>query len=175
MSCEFAHDDGAYVLGALSPTERSAYQAHLAGCDECTRAVQELAGLPGLLARVPADVLEQPDPEPLPETMLPALVREVQRAQRRRTWTMVGTAAAAAVIVGGGSLAVGLNVGDDDAPPSAAPPVGQAMDVGRPRGDDRGPRPDRRLVGHPPRPDLQLPAAGRAVGLGRRSGPTRCS
>ena len=33
MSCELAHDAGAYVLGALSPAERSAFQAHLAGCD----------------------------------------------------------------------------------------------------------------------------------------------
>jgi hypothetical protein len=134
MSCEFAHDDGAYVLGALSPADRSAFQAHLSGCAECTRAVQELAGLPGLLARVPADVLEQRDAEPLPDTLLPGLVREVQRVQRRRMWTVVGTAAAAAVVVAGGSLAIGLNVGDDGpgtatAQPSSEAPTGQAMQV----------------------------------------------
>jgi hypothetical protein len=128
MTCELAHDAGAYVLGALSPVERSAFQAHLAGCADCTRSVQELAGLPGLLARVPADVLEPGEVSPLPETVLPALVRDVRRVQRRRTWTVVGTAAAAAVLVGGGSLAVGLSLGDD-APPSSAPPAGQAMEV----------------------------------------------
>ncbi len=128
MSCELAHDAGAYVLGALSPVERSAFQAHLAACADCTRSVQELAGLPGLLARVPADVLEAGEVSPLPETVLRALVRDVQRVQRRRTWAVVGTAAAAAVLVGAGSLVVGLSLGDE-APPSTAPPVGQAMEV----------------------------------------------
>ena len=37
MSCEFAHQDGAYVLGALSPAERREFEQHLAGCDECAR------------------------------------------------------------------------------------------------------------------------------------------
>ncbi len=128
MTCELAHDAGAYVLGALSPGERSAFQAHLAGCAECTRSVHELAGLPGLLARVSAGVLEPGEVSPLPETVLPALVRDVRRIQRRRTWAVVGTAAAAAVLVGAGSLVVGLSLGDD-APPATAPPTGQAMEV----------------------------------------------
>ena len=34
MSCPFAHDDAAYVLGALSPGERLEFERHLAGCDE---------------------------------------------------------------------------------------------------------------------------------------------
>ena len=55
MSCDFAHQDGAYVLGALSSSERMAFEHHLATCPECARAVRRLAGLPGLLARtVPA-------------------------------------------------------------------------------------------------------------------------
>ena len=52
MSCPFAHDDAAYVLGALSPAERLEFERHLGRCDDCTRAVRELAGLPGLLGRV---------------------------------------------------------------------------------------------------------------------------
>ncbi|WP_233606455.1 zf-HC2 domain-containing protein [Micromonospora sp. Llam0] len=35
MRCDYAHDDGAYVLGALSPAERAAYEHHLAGCPSC--------------------------------------------------------------------------------------------------------------------------------------------
>ena len=50
---DFATSDGAYVLGSLSPADRRAYEAHLATCDACSAAVSELAGLPGLLARVP--------------------------------------------------------------------------------------------------------------------------
>ena len=60
MSCEFAHSDAAYVLGALAPADRLAFERHLAGCAECTRAVRELAGLPGLLGRVDASILEHP-------------------------------------------------------------------------------------------------------------------
>ena len=51
MSCEFAHDDGAYVLGALSPAERLAFERHLAAAPSAP-ARSELAGLPGLLGRV---------------------------------------------------------------------------------------------------------------------------
>ena len=43
--------DGAYVLGALSSSERREYEQHLAGCAACQRAVSEFAGMPGLLAQ----------------------------------------------------------------------------------------------------------------------------
>ena len=42
--------DAAYVLGALSPADRQAYERHLRDCQECQDSVQRLAGLPGLLA-----------------------------------------------------------------------------------------------------------------------------
>jgi hypothetical protein len=133
VSCEFAHFDGAYVLGALSPSERSDYQAHLSGCADCTRAVQELAGLPGLLARVPADVLEPRADEPLPDTLLPALVREVRRTRRRRGWAVAGAAAAAAVVVGGGSLVLGLSLDHGESDLAGPAPSATASEpVGRP-------------------------------------------
>ena len=56
----FAEYDAAYVLGALSPEDRRDYEAHLATCDDCARAVGELAGMPGLLARVPREEVELP-------------------------------------------------------------------------------------------------------------------
>lgn len=61
MTCELAHWDGAYVLGALSPTERLEFEEHLTRCDDCSRSVRELAGVPGLLAQVgPDDLLPVP-------------------------------------------------------------------------------------------------------------------
>jgi hypothetical protein len=99
VSCRFAHDDGAYVLGALSPAERLDFERHLEGCDDCTRAVRELAGLPGLLGRVDVSVLEHPAvDEPLPDTLLPALSREVRRDRRRRSFVAAALAAAAVVV-----------------------------------------------------------------------------
>jgi hypothetical protein len=113
MSCGFAHDDGAYVLGALSPTERVAFKQHLAGCEECTRSVAALAGLPGLLGRVDAAVLEEPPADELPPSLLPALLREV-RGRRRRTLTTLGLAAAAAVVAAAVPIGLG-QLGDEPA------------------------------------------------------------
>lgn len=119
MSCPHEHLDGSYVLGALSPDERLAYERHLPTCAACTRAVRDLAGLPGLLAQVPADTVEAADdPTPIPGTLLPTLVREVRRQEHRRraaTWLV---AAAAAVVLGGGAAVTVLGVdgrgGGDD-------------------------------------------------------------
>jgi Putative zinc-finger len=110
-SCPFAHDDAAYVLGALSPADRLEFERHLPGCAECTRAVGELAGLPGLLGRVDASVLEDPAPDPpLPATLLPALSREVGRTSRRRTAVVAALAAAAVTVL---ALGVGAAVTRD--------------------------------------------------------------
>src|SRR5262245_49866304 len=63
MSCEHEHDDGAYVLGALSPAERAAYERHLSTCSFCREAVADIAVLPGLLGRLdPADFAKLLDP-----------------------------------------------------------------------------------------------------------------
>lgn len=115
--CRFAHLDAAYVLGALAADERLELERHLPGCAACSRAVQELAGLPGLLAQVSPDVLEsEQQVPPVPDTLLPALVQEVRRTQRRRRWT-VGLAAAAAVLVAlGVGTAVVIADSDDPAP-----------------------------------------------------------
>jgi len=123
MSCDFEHLDGSYVLGALSPSERREFEEHLAGCEACSRSVRELAGLPGLLARIDPEVLESPpSEEPLPETLLPSLMWQVRRSRRRRTFATAGLAAAAAVVVTiGAAVTVGVNGGGDT--PQANPPV----------------------------------------------------
>lgn len=65
MKCDHARDDAAYVLGALSPVERAAFERHLAACASCRDAVAELAVLPGLLGRLDvatAEALAVDDP-----------------------------------------------------------------------------------------------------------------
>ena len=96
----FATSAGAYVLGALSAEERHAFELHLRECAECRAEVHDLAGLPGLLSRVPLrDVLAEEPSQP-PDTLLPALLTRVRR--KRRTWRGVllsGSLALAACII----------------------------------------------------------------------------
>lgn len=135
MSCDFHEWSAAYVLGSLSPAERTDYERHLAGCDECAGAVRQLAGLPGLLAKVPPDVLETPPAggdRPVPDTLLPALVDAARRDQRRRSVRLLAAAAAAAVVVAGGSAAVAATVAHDDSARSTTPPAATAPDIADP-------------------------------------------
>ncbi len=54
MRCENSREAGAYLLGSLSPAERTSYERHLATCTICRETVAELAVLPGLLGRLDA-------------------------------------------------------------------------------------------------------------------------
>jgi hypothetical protein len=101
----FTDWDAAYLLGALSPSDRHAYEDHLAECDACSASVSELAGVPGLLARVPAGSVEEllsdtPQVEassPTNENSLVALLDKARARRRRsRRWTLGLTLAAVA-------------------------------------------------------------------------------
>jgi hypothetical protein len=107
MSCQFELDDGAYILGALSPAERTEYERHLATCPACRESIAALAVLPGLLGRL--DPTAAQPPPPAPPTVLPrvlAAVRAHRVSYRRRrvvSWVAGGLAAAAlAAVVGVG-------------------------------------------------------------------------
>ncbi len=103
----YAEWDAAYVLGSLSPAERREFERHLAACESCSVAVAELAALPGLLAKVPAEeaseLLRPAGELPIPATLLPRLIRSVARRRRRTRGfvasAVVAAAAAAAAIV----------------------------------------------------------------------------
>lgn len=105
----YATWDAAYVLGALSKTERNEFEGHLSSCLTCHRAVGELAGMPALLGRLDADDVQSIEQTggvageasaPPPE-LLTSLMAGVRRRRRARTlaWTG-GVAAAAAVAIG---------------------------------------------------------------------------
>ncbi len=131
MTCPHTTTLGVYLLGALEPTERSAFESHLSYCDICRGELVRLAPLPGLLNQVtPEDFADglpptgaegtpiavatqvQPVTEPVPIPVQlpppPGYDEPVERDTRqapdprgRRYWQV---AAAAAVVV---LLAVG--------------------------------------------------------------------
>ncbi|HEU4807282.1 MAG TPA: zf-HC2 domain-containing protein [Homoserinimonas sp.] len=124
--------DAAYLLGSLSTDDRRRYERHLADCPACSASMAELAGLPGLLARVPmaeAEATLEQAPTAAPD-LLPKLAGHIARRRRRlRRWML-------AVAVGGvaAALAVGIVVAPGlvdsvTTPPTAAvqlQPVGQS-------------------------------------------------
>jgi predicted anti-sigma-YlaC factor YlaD len=113
----FATFDAAYVLGALAPEDRQRFEQHLRTCDRCAASVRELAGLPGLLARVDAPAVV-PDAGPPPQDLLPTVLKRVRRGRRIRTAV---TTVSAAVAV---SACVALGV---VAWPRPAPPPSTEM------------------------------------------------
>jgi len=118
---EFSLYDAAYVLGALSPADRSEFEDHLKVCAACASSVSELAGLPGLMSKVSLDQLTE-EAEPLPETLLPSLARTVRRERQKRRLTVGAVAAAAACMLTVG--AVGITKAESPARPlvtSSAP------------------------------------------------------
>jgi hypothetical protein len=139
----FEMDDAAYLLGALSPQERFQYEQHLQGCAACARSVAELAGLPGMLRRLPVEVVESMDAapvaaadpdEPVPPSVLAgALHRAVleERRERRQSTAWRFTAAvlgAAAVTVG----FIAVLEPDGEAPPVAQTPTPTATQTAQP-------------------------------------------
>ena len=80
----------AYLLGKLEPEEAERFEAHLDGCADCRRHLEELGGLPALLAQAaPAT--------PVPEAGVAEAPVPDRRAWWRRRWVLVAVAAALVV------------------------------------------------------------------------------
>lgn len=112
----YADWDAAYVLGALSSTERRAYEAHVDDCARCAAAVAEVGMLPGLLRLVPDDTAAGLLAA-APADVAPAPVQGPRPARprgRRRA-----LAVAAAVLLAGGAVTGAVVASRDDAPPAA--------------------------------------------------------
>src|SRR5437764_8753088 len=93
MTCEeFEELSGAYVLDAVTPAEREAAQAHLAGCTACTRRLQELRAVVDLL---PYSARQVNPPTSLKDRLFEAIHMEStptqpvpinRNARPRRSW-----------------------------------------------------------------------------------------
>jgi len=114
----FEYDDGAYVLGALDDAERRAFEAHLETCAACRARVAELQDTAAMLTALPRSAGVDPladaapaaagprgtDPvpstaepnEPMPDTLLPGLLRRAHRERARRRFLSAGVGAVAA-------------------------------------------------------------------------------
>ncbi|MFG6445204.1 anti-sigma factor family protein [Microbacterium sp. P07] len=113
----FVEWDAAFVLGALSATDRRAYEEHLSTCAECTRAVAEVAPTVGLLSRVPAP-LPQPAAEAGPDAARRTQLISIagRRARRRRNGWIAGTVAAAALVVAAIAVPLAVQSSTDPGP-----------------------------------------------------------
>jgi anti-sigma factor RsiW len=111
---EIRHALGVYLLGAISPADRSIVDRHLARCADCRAELAGLAALPGRLGSVPAaDVTSLGGAAAEgagrgawpPEVPLQTLLVQTARIRRRLHWRRLAVAAAAVLIVGGVAVA----------------------------------------------------------------------
>ncbi|WEO76135.1 zf-HC2 domain-containing protein [Cryobacterium sp. SO2] len=131
----FREWDAAYVLGALSTEDRRTFERHLAGCPACAAAVAELAGMPGILAALPAAEAQAISEAGAADDHLrsalhqPGLVQRlagaaVKRTRRTRIRLAVACVAAAVLIaLGGGALGAVLTSSPGVEAGPAVPPA----------------------------------------------------
>lgn len=122
--------DAAYVLGALSASERREFEDHMAVCPVCREAVAELSGVPALLSQLDSEevaAMNQPgtmQAAQISPRLLPSLLATVRwRRRRARVVTWVASAAAA-VMVG---VCVLIGVQSNSAGPQPATASAQPM------------------------------------------------
>src|SRR5271157_2566423 len=111
MTCEeFEELSGAYALDAVTPDEREAARAHLAGCAACTRRLQELRAVVDLL---PYSARQLDPPESLKGRVLESIRNESRttstqpipmslRARRRWSTQLMAIAAVLMLLLFGG-------------------------------------------------------------------------
>ncbi len=118
-------DVAGYVLGSLDARERETFERHLAGCRACQRDLEDMRGMPALLARaaepveVPAGmqsrVLGTIGGEPRPASGTAAAGPRRARPRRTVTWALGAAAAVALAFLAGLGLGRGLPAGGQPA------------------------------------------------------------
>lgn len=104
---------GAYTIGALEPDDRREFEVHLRSCRPCQAEVGRLAVLPGLLASIDPDALDD-----VPDAATAAAIERRARADlasliiSRRRWRWFSVAAVAALVILTASLVRTSDGGD---------------------------------------------------------------
>ncbi|HEY0448837.1 anti-sigma factor [Actinophytocola sp.] len=115
----------AYALGALDPAEQHAVHAHVAGCADCQREVQEIASLRAALDEVPPEAFLNGPPADdmlLQKTLRRARAQAQPAVRRRSPLVVVAAAVAVAIALGGGILIGRQSVPNDVAGPATTLP-----------------------------------------------------
>ena len=120
---------GVYLLGAIDPAQRALAGRHLRTCPTCRAELSDLAGLPSLLRRIPADAVGQlvhdNTPHAVPAQPPSTLLRRVAAIRRRRRiLTITAAAITATATAVSGVLAL-----HGTARPAAAVPAARAVTV----------------------------------------------
>jgi Putative zinc-finger len=101
---------GVYLLGAIEPARRSVVDRHLAACRTCRTELSDLAGLPSLLRRVPADAvgkLVAEDPAPVNHgPSLGSVLGRMTALRRRRRVLAVAAVLISAIAAASGVRAL---------------------------------------------------------------------
>ncbi|MCS5715436.1 zf-HC2 domain-containing protein [Herbiconiux sp. CPCC 205716] len=140
---EYRDWDAAYVMGMLTAEERREFERHLASCHECSHAVAELAGMPGMLGSLRAGeaaaLLEPAGGAPAVAPVAPpaGTVQHLARAVGRRRRTVRRRMAAAVigtgVLLAGAGVLTGFAIGQfapGEFAPGASTPVATAQAAG---------------------------------------------
>ncbi|GLK18013.1 anti-sigma factor family protein [Herbiconiux flava] len=139
---EYRDWDAAYVMGMLCPEERREYERHLADCHECSHAVAELAGMPGVLGSLSASEASAllapsvPDGAPAvppvtssagpPAGSVQHLARAVGRRRRTVRRRMAAAVVGTGLLLAGAGVLTGLALGQFAPGPAATAEAGGA-------------------------------------------------
>lgn len=135
---DFREWDAAYLLGALSPSDRTRFEEHLAHNPSRAADVAELAGLPGLLRNLTVeeaiqllDPIDDAHPVDISHQAgtYQSLAHSVNRRRRRFRAGVFASAIVAAVVLVSGSLFVGARSVQVDTAAHTVTSSGQSVDA----------------------------------------------